>query len=40
MAASRAAVEESPGDPFWPHVYVRSLAEHDFTIREVIADWR
>ncbi|MDE2794965.1 MAG: hypothetical protein OXL34_09125 [Gemmatimonadota bacterium] len=40
MAASRAAVEESPGDPFWNDVYVRSLAEHDFTIREVIADWR
>jgi hypothetical protein len=40
MAASRAAMEQSPGDQFWPELFVRSLAEHDQTIRQFMADWR
>ena len=40
MAASRAAMEESPGDQFWPELFVRSLAERDQTIRQFMADWR
>ena len=40
MAASRAAVEQSPGDQFLNEVWVRSYAELDQTIRQVIADWR
>lgn len=40
MAASRAAMEEAPGDQFWNELFVRSLAEHDQTIRQFLADWR
>lgn len=40
MAASRAAVELSPGDQFLNEVWVRSFAEQDQIIREYISDWR
>lgn len=40
MAASRAAMEKSPGDQFWPELYIRSLAEHDQAVKQAIADWR
>ncbi len=40
MAASRAAMEEAPGDQFWNEMFVRSLAERHQTIRQATADWR
>ena len=40
MAASRAAMEEAPGDQFWPELYLRSLAERDQTLRQFMSDWR
>ncbi len=40
MAASRAAVEQSPGDQFLNEVWVRSYAERDQIIRDFISDWR
>lgn len=40
MAASRAAVEQSPGDQFLNEVWVRSYAEHDQILRQFNADWR
>ena len=40
MAASRAAVEQSPGDRFLNEVWVRSFAERDQILRQFITDWR
>jgi len=40
MAASHAAVEQSPGDQFMNEVWVRSFAERDQIIRDFTADWR
>ena len=40
LAASRAAMEESPGDQFWPELFLRSLAERDQIRRQFIGDWR
>lgn len=40
MAASRAAMEESPGDQWWNELFVRSLAQRNQTIQQVISDWR
>lgn len=40
MAASHAAVEQSPGDQFLNEVWVRSYAERNQIIRDFISDWR
>lgn len=40
MAATRAAVEQSPGDQFLNEVWVGSFAQRDQILREFLSDWR
>lgn len=39
MAASRAAVEESPDDRFFNELFVRTMAERNQTILQFMDDW-